>query len=305
MNNMKGIVFDISRYCLDDGPGIRTTVYLKGCPLQCIWCHNPESNSQKIEIGYDIKRCIGCQLCSRICPRGCHEFQNGVHMFSRKKCIACGKCVEVCEIEALTQIGKMMTVDEVLKIVERDQAFYKSSNGGLTLSGGEMMFQFDFSKSLLKAAQEKGISTCVETSGFINKEKLLEIISYIDLFLYDCKQMNSYIHKEVTGVHNEIIINNLYEIDRLGKSIILRLPIIPGINDNKEHFQKLGKLADDLKNVLYLEVLPYHPLGLSKAQLLDKTMKYDSTEIPESFQVDDWVRQIQFYTNKKVIKSKV
>lgn len=305
MNDMEGIVFDISRYCLDDGPGIRTTVYLKGCPLRCIWCHNPESNSREIEIGYDPKKCMKCQACLHVCPKHCHTFTGGDHIFHRERCIACGKCVNVCETEALTQMGKVMSVEEVLHIVERDRSFYESSEGGLTLSGGECLYQSRFSKALLKAAKEKGISTCIETSGFVSREKLLEIIPYIDLFLYDCKQMNTAVHKKVTGVGNEEILENLREIDRHGRQIVLRLPIIPQINDNEAHFQSVGKLADELQNVLYLEVLPYHPLGLSKAKLLNRTMEYDSKDIPESEQVDRWVCKLQSYTDKKVIRSKV
>lgn len=302
---MEGTVFDISRYCLDDGPGIRTTVYLKGCPLRCMWCHNPESNSKEIEIGFDQKKCVGCQACVHVCPKDCHKIENGQHVFERKNCIVCGKCTEICEFDALTKIGEKMTVEQVMKIVTRDKAFYKSSGGGMTISGGEALYQLDFTKELLLAAKERGISTCIETTGFAATDKLMEIAPYVDIFLYDCKQMNSSIHKKVTGVRNELILDNLRQLDKMGKQIVLRLPIIPQINDNEKHFQAVGALADELEHVLYLEVLPYHPLGLSKAALLEMDMKYNLTEIPESKVVDSWVSEMQKYTSKKVMRSKI
>lgn len=305
MNKMEGIVFDISRYCLDDGPGIRTTVFLKGCPLHCIWCHNPESNSKEIEIGYDASKCVNCKVCSRVCTNHCHEFIGNEHHFNRHLCIKCGRCIEACEMQALSQIGKKMNVDEVMKIVCRDQAFYKSSQGGMTLSGGEIMFQFDFALSLLKEAKKRNIHTCVETTGFVDSQKLLKMIPYVDLFLYDCKQMDSSLHKKYTGVGNELIIKNLKEIDNQGKEVILRLPLIPNINDNENHFKQVGQLANELENILYLEVLPYHPLGLSKAQLIDHEMIYKEKNIPDTKKVDDWVNEIQKYTTKKVIRSKL
>lgn len=301
---VEGTVFDVSRYCLDDGPGIRTTVFLKGCPLRCTWCHNPESLSRSIEIGFDEKKCVNCGACVRACSNGAHQMIDGKHVFDRSKSDGCTKCVEACEYGALTVIGKKMSVEQVMKIVERDRPFYNSSGGGMTISGGECLYQPAFTQALLVEAKRRGISTCMETSGYASSKKLHEMAEYVDTFLFDCKQMNAAKHQEVTGVSNELILNNLRLLDRLGKQIVLRLPIIPGINNEEEHFRGVGELADSLDNVLYLEVLPYHPLGLSKAALLQKKMPYEATEIPKSETVDQWVREIQRYTKKKVIRSK-
>jgi glycyl-radical enzyme activating protein len=302
---IEGTVFDISRYCLDDGPGIRTTVYLKGCPLRCAWCHNPESNSKEIQIGFEKNKCVSCMACARVCPNHCHEFNNKGHIFHRENCIACGKCTNVCEYDSLTQIGQRMTVHQIMKTVVRDQSFYKTSGGGLTVSGGEALYQPEFTKLLLKSAKDAGIHTCMETSGFTNTETLLEIAPYVDLFLYDCKHMNSNIHKEITQVDNKIILDNLKQLDKIGKAIVLRLPVIPCINDTQEHFCKVGEFANQLTHVEYLEVLPYHPLGLSKAALLDMKMPYHSKEVPLAKTVDEWVKEIQSFTTKQVIHSKI
>ena len=301
---MEGTVFDVSRYCLDDGPGIRTTVFLKGCPLHCTWCHNPESLSRSIEIGFDEEKCVNCGACVQACSNGAHKMINGKHAFDRSKSEGCTACVEACEYGALTMIGKKMSVEDVMKIVERDRPFYNSSGGGMTVSGGECLYQPVFTESLLSEAKKRGISTCIETSGYASSKKLRELAKYVDIFLFDCKQMNSATHQEVTGVSNELILNNLKMLDCLSKKIVLRLPIIPGINNEEEHFRGVGELADSLAHVLYLEVLPYHPLGLSKAALIQRKMPYEATEIPKSETVNQWVTEIQKYTKKQVIRSK-
>jgi pyruvate formate lyase activating enzyme len=218
--------------------------------------------------------------------------------------MVCGKCAEACEYDALMVIGKPMSIEQVIKVVERDRPFYETSGGGMTISGGEALFQPEFTLALLKAAKQKDISTCIETSGFGNSENLKEIAGYTDIFLYDCKHTDAARHKAVTGVDRDKILENLYILDKLGKDIILRLPIIPGINDNEEHFAKVGILAESLDHVLQIEVLPYHPLGLSKAALIQKEMPYATDQMPESKTVDSWVETIKKYTNKKVIQIK-
>ena len=302
---MDGIVFDISRYCLDDGPGIRTTVFLKGCPLRCAWCHNPESNAREVQVGYDAAKCVGCGACVRACPNGCHEVSHGAHAFRRERCVACGACVRACESDALTQMGRRMNVDDVLAVVLRDRTFFRTSGGGMTLSGGEALSQPGFARALLEAARAEGIHTVVETSGFAGEEELLSVAEHTDLFLYDCKVLDAALHREVTGVPVEPILRNLRVLELAGKPVVLRLPLIPGVNDNPGHFAAVAQLADSLANVQELEVLPYHPLGLAKANLLGMHMPYQLATIPDPATVDSWVAAIQEHCSKPVSKSKV
>lgn len=197
-----GIVFNIQKFCLQDGPGIRTTVFLKGCPLHCAWCHNPESHSEKSCVLYDKEKCVGCGKCGETCQNGAHAFTTE-HTVDREKCITCGACVKACDNDALELVGKEMSVDEVLSEVLKDRAFYENSGGGLTLSGGEPLLQFDFSYEVLRQARLNGINTCVETCGFTSTEKITKIAQVTDVFLYDWKLTDDELHKRYTGVSNQ------------------------------------------------------------------------------------------------------
>ena len=203
-----GTIFDIKGFALNDGPGIRTTVFMKGCPLDCLWCHNPESKSRKSELFFDSRKCVGCRSCE-VCPYGCHVFTDTEHIFNREKCIACGKCAAECYTDALELVGTEKSVEEIIAEVMKDEAFYENSGGGMTLSGGEPMFQFDFTYELLKRAKENGLHTCIETCGFAKWEQYEKIADLVDIFLFDYKETDPGKHKEFTGVTNELILENL------------------------------------------------------------------------------------------------
>ena len=285
---MNGKIFNIQRFSTSDGPGIRTTVFFKGCPLSCAWCHNPESHEIKNEIFYDAKKCIGCAFCAKACKNSCHIFENG-HIFFRENCEKCGECAGLCPTKAIEVCGKDTSVDEVMKTVLRDVPFYEQSGGGITLSGGEPLMQYDFAQKLLEKAKEKGIHTAIETSGYC-KRSLEKIARFVDLWLFDVKLLNDDEHKKYTGVSNEQIIENLKYLDGIGAKIILRCPIIPEVNLKKDHFEKLAILAKSLENVIAIQLEPYHPLGISKSALLGKKESFSNGEFLNKEALTDFAR---------------
>lgn len=280
---MKGTVFNIQRFSLFDGPGVRTVVFFKGCPLRCIWCHNPEGLERASQILYDPMKCIGCGECSGACERHLHIFRGGLHGYMRDGCAGCGKCSDVCCTGALSTAGKPMSADEVMDVVLRDLAVYRESGGGLTLSGGEPLMQPDFAVELLSAAKEAGISTCIETSGFADPDKLTEAASYTDLFLFDYKATGDEMHKRLCGVTQQRILENLTLLCRLGAPVILRCPIVPGANDIPEHIAGIAATAKKYDCIKAVQLEPYHRLGVSKAEKLYKTEIYDTDPPPRSY----------------------
>lgn len=273
---MKGNIFNIQHFCLQDGPGIRTVVFLKGCPLNCAWCHNPESKKLYPQILFDTNKCMGCRKCSEICPSNLHTFENGEHQFSMNyKCSDCFICTKECPTNALERCGKEISSDDVIKNIISDKEFYNNSNGGITLSGGEPLMQYDFSLDILRKCKKNNINTAIETCGFCDKDLLL-INKYTDLWLYDIKLFSQKEHIKYTGVSNDLIMKNLYTLNDIGAKIILRCPIIPEINLNEEHFENLERLVKSLKNVIALNLEPYHPLGISKVSLLNETQFYNN-----------------------------
>jgi pyruvate formate lyase activating enzyme len=304
MRNQKGQVFNIQRFSLHDGPGIRTVVFFKGCPLRCIWCHNPESHESGPEISYYSEKCIRCGACAAVCPQKAHSIsrETGEHLFLRENCRGCcGSCAEACPPGALSLIGRTVEAAEALDEVERDEPFYRNSGGGMTLSGGEPFFQSEFALALLTLARERGIHSCVETSGAAAPETLLEAAKLTDIFLYDLKETDPARHREFTGGELEPILQNLQTLDRAGARTILRCPVIPGCNDREDHFRGIACLANRLKNCDHIDMEPYHPLGLSKAAGIGKQVQFQDPAIPPREQAEAWAETLRKHTALPVV----
>jgi pyruvate formate lyase activating enzyme len=274
-----GIIFNIQRYSIHDGPGIRTTVFLKGCPLSCWWCQNPESQLSEQEMIFWGDRCIGCGVCSTICPSDAIQIKNGIPITEKEKCILCGKCIEKCPALAREIIGEKLTTEEVIKEIEKDLVFYEESDGGVTFSGGEPLRQSEFLESLLNGCQEKKIHTAVDTSGYISWEILDKISPKVDLFLFDLKIMDSKKHQKYTGVSNEIILENLKKLSSVHHNIFVRFPVIPGINDDYQNIKEMGEFLSSLK-IAQLNLLPYHYIGIDKYRRSGRTYQLPATQPP-------------------------
>ena len=262
---MKAIISDIKHFAVHDGDGIRTTVFFKGCPLKCVWCHNPEGIGYKPQLAYYENKCIGCMECESACRYGAHS-SDGFHVFDREKCIGCGSCESVCLGDALKFYGKSVTVEKLLPKLLEDKAFYDNSGGGVTLSGGECLMQADFCEELLKALKEKGIHTAVDTCGFVSRTVLDRVMPYTDIFLYDLKAFDEETHIRCTGQSNALILENLRYLDSCGKKCEIRIPYVPGYNDDQ--MEKLAAFVKTLKNVTKVKVLAYHNYAGSKYESL-------------------------------------
>ena len=299
MNDQKIRIFNIQKFSLNDGPGIRTTVFFKSCMLNCLWCHNPESKEFKKQLLLDFEKCVGCGECARACTR--HHF-NPEHTIDRDNCSACGKCIDVCA-GALELIGYDMSVSEIMSEVMRDKLFYDNSNGGITLSGGDPLAQPDGALALLKEAKECGLHTCVETCGYAQWKKVEAVSEFTDLFLWDFKESDNTLHKQYTGVSNMLILENLKRLNELGAEIVLRCPIIPSKNDRAEHFKAIANLAEAYSSIKRVEILPYHPLGQAKNNRLGQKDPLEGISFPEDNAVMLWLSEISKHTSKPVKKA--
>lgn len=291
MDDLKtGIVFDIERCSMYDGPGIRTTIFLKGCPLSCKWCHNPESQNPLPELAFFAEKCIHCGKCAEICP-SVHQISARSHKVYHHKCTRCGKCIENCPTNALKIIGKTYQLREIMDIVTKDKSYFDTTGGGITVSGGEPFSQYLFLKELLKCAKAEKIHTCIETSGFTTQEKLDGILPFTDLFLFDYKVTSPELHRSFTGVDNQTILNNFRYLYSCGQQIILRCPIIPGYNDTNDHFQSICKLEKQYPSLVGIEIMPYHSLGREKARSINKSYEITAPTVDEPIK-SKWKKQL-------------
>lgn len=294
-NDPSGRITEIQRFSLHDGPGIRTTVFLKGCPLRCPWCHNPECLNPGRDLAFHRERCIRCGRCVPACPARAIRLKDSEDLtINRNACNRCGACVEACPAQALELIGRDLRASDVLRIVLRDRAYYESSGGGITLSGGEPLHQPDFSQSLLKQAQAEGLHTTLETCGYAESDILTAIRPHVDLFLFDLKETNPDRHKTLTGVDNARILANLRDLHARGDRIRLRCPMIPGTNDTPGHIAGIIQLANELPDIEGVELMPYHRMGTGKADRLGLAMSMINTiRPPEKGDLDRWIESLR------------
>ena len=301
MKGLGGHIFNIMKYSIHDGPGIRTTVFMKGCPLKCPWCHNPESQKLIPQLMWFPDKCIGCGKCAHICPEKAITMVKGKALLDIKKCNNCGKCAEFCYAEALEMAGKTMTAEEVIIEVEKDRIFYEESGGGLTFSGGEPFAQISFLKKMLILSKDKGIHTAVDTCGYVEKESLIDLSEYIDLFLYDIKIMDDKKHIKYTGVSNKLILDNLKELVKLKKRIFIRIPIISGINDSEKELKAIIEFLSDSGGFQQINLLPYHNIMTEKYKRLGEDYGLKNIEVPSDKKMNEIANKFQSYGFKAII----
>lgn len=288
-----GVIFNIQKFSINDGPGIRTVVFFKGCPLHCLWCSNPESQLSKTQIFLDQKKCITCLHCIDICPIGAITLHKGHIHINTALCNGCRRCVLECPKKAMETEGEQKTVQEIINVVLQDRVFYEE-DGGITLSGGEFLFQPHFAEELLLAAKEEGLHICCETTGFAIPEIFNKIIPYIDYVLFDMKHWNTEKHKEYTGVYNELPLANMKYAVRIGKTVLPRIPVIPGFNNSLEDAARFATTLHTV-GIESCQLLPFHQFGENKYHLLGQPYHY--ADIPSLHQDDlyDYLQEFHKY----------
>lgn len=299
MTEKLGIIFNMQRFSIHDGPGIRTIVFMKGCPMRCLWCDNPESQETSPQLGFIEQRCKA-DTCTKECLGACSFgaitiSAEGKVMTNRVLCQDCGKCSQICYYEARKIVGRFMTVEEVLHEVLKDTSFYRDSGGGVTLSGGEPTMQHEFTCELLKRCKEKALNTAIETCGYTEWEHLQEIIRYVDLVFYDIKHMDPVKHEKFTGVSNKLILENAKKILSFKeKSAVIRIPLIPGYNDSEENIEETARFVSRSGGEM-IELLPYHELGVHKYVQYGLRYRIKDVQSPESEQVERLKEIIKSY----------
>lgn len=277
---MQAVITDIKRFAVHDGDGIRTTVFFKGCPLSCVWCHNPECIDSSTQIAYFMHKCANCGECSAICDS--NIMVDGNHVFDRNTCINCGNCISRCKMDAFRQYGKTVSVQEVLQAVLEDRLFYETGGGGVTLSGGECLLQAEFCAEVLKILKKEGINTAVDTCGFVPQAAFEQVAPFTDVFLYDIKAIDEKVHVRCTGQSNRIILDNLRYLEKLKKKVEIRIPFVPDWNDGE--MEKITRFLEDFSCVTRVKVLPYHSFAESKYVALGMKNTLPKT-LPDDLQI--------------------
>ncbi|AOY77847.1 trans-4-hydroxy-L-proline dehydratase activase [Clostridium formicaceticum] len=296
----RALITNIQKYSVHDGPGIRTTVFFKGCPLKCMWCHNPESQSYYKQMMYNKEKCNLCGECKRRCSNGAIHIEAEKINVEFKKCNFCENCVEFCINNAREIVGQEYTTSELMKEIEKDKIFYEQSGGGLTLSGGEVMHQIDFVHEIARQCKAKGIFVAIDTCGYISFHHFEKVLEYVDVFLYDLKLMNSQKHEKYTGVPNEMILENLKKLSEKGAKIHLRLPLIEGVNTDNENVNAIVDFIKNL-NIIHINLLPYHEIGSDKYKRLNMKYEYDLMKKPS----DERLQEIKRLFEKNNFKVKI
>lgn len=267
---LEGMVFNIQRYSIHDGPGIRTTVFFKGCPLKCFWCQNPESQNESPEILLYRDKCTSCGKCVAVCPTGASSLWEQSSTIDRSKCAGCGKCAGVCPNSARKLVGKPMTVEQVMREVLKDRKFYDNSRGGVTLSGGEPTVQSNFALKILQSSKEAGLNTVLDTCGYTRWSNIEKLLGYTDLVFYDIKHMNPRRHREGTGRDNSLILANAKRVAKV-RPMIVRVPLIPGFNDSFEEVRGIARFVKAELNSTSVQLLPYNKFAEGKYEHIGKT----------------------------------
>lgn len=290
----RGLVTDFKRFAVHDGDGIRTTVFLKGCPLKCVWCHNPEGISPKPQLSFYPEKCVKCGECARVCPSGAQKIDGSLRRtLDRSKCLLCGGCESACPVGALRLNGRLMGVAEVIKIVAEDKIFY-NNGGGMTLSGGEPTMQPEFALALLTAAKADGINTALDTCGFAEREIYARLLPAVDTFLYDVKHITREGHIRCTGRPNEKIIENLRFLSDSGAKIEVRIPLVPGYNDDAQTLNGIGRMLSSV-NIAKARLLPYHAFARSKYEALGMADTLPDAAMPTGAELEAAARLLRGY----------